>query len=256
MIEDASMHAAAIPPQQWRMCVICLGMILLIGSFLNMTADSQNQLLYGHDIRSVPSSHHSKFDPSKPSFIIHPGPSKTATTTMQHDLAALTDVLAQDKYVYLGRLRTDHSESVVEDVFTNSDCVQRLHEYQTARHQPLQNETISTHQTPDVGAVPCWDEFVHEVKEYQAKGYSIIMSSEIISNTYGLVFKQPELFDTLVQALQAVLADEWNVLVVIGYRRYAEWAVSTVKQNTAVAVPFPISVPTPGTWAHVNRRGV
>ena len=173
----------------------------------------------------------------RPSLVIHIGPSKTGSTTIQKDCANLTDPLALDNYVYLG------SKSKQE----------RMSKF----HTKLLKK-------PPEG--PSWKEWwnttgvVKELEERFQRNQSIIMSDEAYSFTN--LFAQhdtPEFFEAFSE-----LTKNWNVLVVGVYRRYAEWALSAIKQGHAMSCldkrrkkacnwPHLGGIPCGNNWRPVNN---
>uniref|UniRef100_A0A6S8K054 Sulfotransferase domain-containing protein n=1 Tax=Amphora coffeiformis TaxID=265554 RepID=A0A6S8K054_9STRA len=211
---------------------------------------------------SVPNEEEQKKSPPPPPyFIIHVGPSKTATTTVQKDMGKLlVDALEADDYVYLSRYRTRHYDSVVQSTMRYSDDANECHgkdvltteqnhenedgnggeqdddeENQTDQdHERQLQSDIDPNDTSFVvqDAVPCWNTFIAEMKEWSNKGKSVIFSEETVSNKSGTPFRRPEFFRRFIVALRDELesGDYFRFRVVVGYRRYAEWSVSAVKQ--------------------------
>jgi len=153
-------------------------------------------------------------------FIIHVGPSKTATTTLQHDCRDMKEILEQDHYVYLGKYGRATRHSALEQTMMDRTCLQALHEARNSN-----NPKVSYSQ------VPCWQPVLKEVDSYYQQGKSIILSSEHYTNTESPYYDDGgKYFDALTDALHQMLDSHWKVLVVVGYRRYMEWVPSALKQ--------------------------
>jgi hypothetical protein len=175
----------------------------------------------GNDVDNTPRRQRQE----KPSLIIHVGPHKTGTTTIQTDAAEyFTAALAKDKYVYLGKASERRESRTIDNSIQNTlrsfGCVHRVLVAQGANQ--MQNST----------KIPvCWKTLLKELEHYRQRNISIILSDEDLSHdslfTRG-VYSIPGYFDILSRALIG-----WNVTIVIGYRRYAEWAMSSLKQLQA-----------------------
>lgn len=147
-------------------------------------------------------------------FILHVGPPKTATTTLQEEMGTLASLqtLAQDGYLYIGRdsRYTDKKEEYGMKIYRklmDSACHVQVH---SARQK-----NAST--TPD-----CWQDFVNELEKIQ--GMNIIASDE----TFGFI-------DSKVywdwQAIRETLSLKFNFKAVVSYRRFYTWLVSVYSQQ-------------------------
>ena len=221
---------------------------LLIGAvvgvhFLARRRSEEDQHRSSSSLSTIDQATDLSEQPVRPSFIIHVGPSKTATTTLQHDCRDMADVLRLDNYVYLGkgrnvkRGRRPRRHSVLDKTLMDRRCLQALAEE-------------SQKQLKDYSSVPCWKPFMEEVENYYRSGHSIILSSEHYSSTESPFYDEHgKYFDALAEALHQLLQDrdKWNVLVVVGYRRYMEWVASALKQlHSAALAPR-------RTWGRHNR---
>lgn len=135
---------------------------------------------------------------------------------MQNDLRQVDTVLAADNYVYLGRPKgTAQQSSRLQSTLFNRKCLEPMYQARKSNRSVLE--------------VPCWNYVVREIHDLWKTNTSIVLSSELMSNM-GSPLWEEHLFRTLVKALRRVLADEWNAFVVVGFRRYAEWSLSSLKQ--------------------------
>lgn len=196
---------------------------------------------------------------SLPYLIIHIGPSKTATTTLQKDSVRASRSLALDGYVYLGRYAPQslRGPAQIANLFRNDFCITQLKEL----HQLLlsSNATLSEgfahtntstinvssnlfavtqsllpENASDIGEilsrVPCWQERVGWIRQqYAANNTNIIISDEAYSyeRMWDVLCSDPWFLPTIKAALEV----DWNIIVVPTYRRYAEWLVSGSKET-------------------------
>jgi len=149
------------------------------------------------------------WDDSKPYLIMHIGPSKTGTKTIQKDSVRFTDVLALDGYIYggIGAIRGHRKPTV--HIFDIDDCL-----YETAHLlRSTNNKTMAVR-------VPCWRSRMSGMKEFYPKNF--VLSEEM----YSYKIKSKKDYDALKIAFK-----DWNLLFVATYRRYAEWLLSTLKEK-------------------------
>lgn len=145
----------------------------------------------------------------KPVLVLHIGPHKTATTTIQCELTYFRSELAQNKnapLIYLGRTGVCNNES--------SESFEYILDSQ-ALGKCLDNE------------VPCnvqkeWKDSIELLGKLANKKYNVIVSDEIFSR---ILPKKESL-----QLLHSTLSQLFQVKVVIGYRRYFEWRVSSYSE--------------------------
>jgi hypothetical protein len=138
---------------------------------------------------------------------------------MQADLGKLQleSVLEQDDYVYLGLVRRRHRKSMIQKAFSNSTCLKAMQ----VAHKRTNTTTFAN--------VPCWQTVAQEIKEWRKQNKSILLSSELVSNIECPLWNL-ELFHIFLTALKEALGDDWNTYVVVTYRRYGEWVLSSAKQ--------------------------
>jgi hypothetical protein len=159
----------------------------------------------------------------KPYFVIHVGPPKTATTTLQEELHRWNSVLRQqDNYTYAGKVLQRGKRRQKQSAIWKGlqlQCQEQV--YQSRVSIILSNK--NTTNTPI-----CWKNFVQELQ--RLRGQSIVVSDEVYSFKWGN-FGQDSLSPWDWVSLQEALAKEWNIKLVIAYRRLYEWLPS-VKQQT------------------------
>lgn len=149
---------------------------------------------------------------SKPYFVVHVGPPKSATTTLQRELSTWQKVLRIDGYSYAGLftgLPIESRGAPIWHILRNSSCQSSLYQ---AR---IQNKTASS--------VPCWETFLQELDKYE--GQSIVVSNEIFSFNFH-AFKDIGWAAFDWTSLERALQDRWHLVVVVGYRRLTEWIPS------------------------------
>jgi len=145
----------------------------------------------------------------KPQFIIHVGPPKTGTTSIQCGLAHMSEVLATlDNYYYIG-----------------TQCHKRDKEHNIEKktgYKPLN---------------PIYDMFIHlemahplpfsvqeSLDHHYRQNHNIILSVEKFSamrDTQGALENMRKVFDP----------EKWDVRIIIAYRRYFEWFPSQYNQE-------------------------
>jgi hypothetical protein len=177
--------------------------------------------------------------------ILHFGPRKTATTTIQYvlnhpDTKAL---LGQDSFVYLGRDQTTRTlygdtarKYVLYCILGGNNCSSNVsNEHDT----PFANGTASKHRpnTNDKSKTMHlkWSRFVQKVQQARHNGQNVIVSDEAV----------PRAIQGRTQYMQQYLnafAGFGTVRVVFGYRRLFDWIVSEYneefKLDTKLVTPF------------------
>lgn len=173
-----------------------------------------------HD-RSSDNSSSFQFHPDKRSLVLHIGPSKTGTTSIQMESRDMPEALKRDNYIYVGRYAGVINRAV-RPLLSNDDCLYRVSDYL------LQEDEDSDNLERRGTDIPCWRDKLAKVNRVQ-NNTSIIWSDEAFS--YGNGISRNE---THLAALRVAFRD-WNFLVVPTYRRYAEWTVSVTKEMQSKA---------------------
>jgi hypothetical protein len=162
--------------------------------------------------------------------ILHVGPSKTATTTLQTDLTMAQDRgwLSKDRIVYEGRFYhpTVHPRSGV--LVLNRSESALLASARTLRSSPKDaNATCCTSFAAILDSI-----YHREIVSYnQAEAgfdeehcaLTVVMSDEYFGNAWQ--------DNGYYRALSDSLRDEWDVVIVAGYRRLYEWILSSKYQR-------------------------
>lgn len=129
----------------------------------------------------------------KPYFVLHVGPQKTGTSSLQHSFYTMTQsgMLERDNWHYTSMNHTfsDGQMNLTDRLYTI----------------PIKS--------PDF-----WEMFQTEVTKLRASHKNILLSKE----GYSVIFNNY----THYEELRNVLGDDWEVLIVVGYRPYYEWVIS------------------------------
>eukprot|EP00588_Corethron_pennatum_P006648 CAMPEP_0194297012 /NCGR_PEP_ID=MMETSP0169-20130528/57735_1 /TAXON_ID=218684 /ORGANISM="Corethron pennatum, Strain L29A3" /LENGTH=405 /DNA_ID=CAMNT_0039046681 /DNA_START=101 /DNA_END=1315 /DNA_ORIENTATION=- len=173
--------------------------------------------------------------PPLPSFVLHVGPLKTATTSLQCAFTSLRPELEADRYRYIGRFEDPcmppsaskaddqlrkREEKVFEDALLWGA---RCHKALGKLEPPPENSTESVGN--DLGPGPissygCWGNFVSVLEKYRSNGTSIIYSEENISTNMV-----KDRINFPYRHLRRALTG-WNVQVLVVHRRLFDWMPS------------------------------
>ena len=164
----------------------------------------------------------------KPSFIIHVGPPKTATTYLQTELKSWEDTLqTKDNLVYGGKYISKEARNGE----TLGPFVRFL------RDEKCQKQARGANNLPQ-----CWYQFLQRLIQYNINQQSIMVSDEVFS--FPIKFRIQ--WDLLYKALSE---SGWNLIVIVAYRRYSDWLVSQ-KQQLNRWTPFK---PALNSWPGVRK---
>ena len=144
----------------------------------------------------------------KPHLIFHVGPPKTGTTSLQFDLTHMQDVLAVDNYTYAGRQYQPYYNDkgrLVVDRTMPSLLMEAREMFQSCTLVPRSR---------------CCAKFRRRLDDYQRRQQNVILSDESLNTNH--FWQSPEDYQAMKKALQ----DDWNIVVVVGYRRFYEWIMS------------------------------
>jgi hypothetical protein len=158
----------------------------------------------------------------KPQLVIHVGPPKTATTTIQRTLSMRQweKVLALDNYTYTGAYykqgdaRPYKEPLPVHLKLINRTCHRAM---RAVRENVLQWDQTATLRNA-LGDLPCVQQMIEAVEPFQRKRQSLIISDETIQVSFDF------------ESIHALLRDDWDVSIVVGYRRYVHWLPSAKQQ--------------------------
>lgn len=156
-------------------------------------------------------------DNGKPWMIIHLGPCKTATTTIETELTRYQDNLLKDNYIYLGKFYPASSSNKRHPILT----AMRSTTCHVQRRRAEGHNRIREH-TPK-----CWREMTDQIMKY--KGKNLLMSDEEFGFQYANFTEGRTPIDWI--SLQQDFGEHWNIMAVVGYRRLFEWIPSARQQN-------------------------
>ena len=175
--------------------------------------------------------------PDKPYIILHLGPAKTGTSTLQNEMSVWKDrVYELDNVLYggayyvpgkhMGRLEVQ-GNFMDADFKCNGAMAKARVEWGKLSFQ--RKRTLKEHLQ---NSVPCFNDILSGLQPYHANGTSLIFSNELLSmesawrRIPGYNHKVP--FDWL--SLTEALGDEWNFILLIGHRPYLDWLPSAKAQ--------------------------
>ena len=155
--------------------------------------------------------------------VLHVGPSKTATTSLQTDLTALQEALHADGYAYAGRYYTPKIDA-------DSGGTIRLGRSQSSL---LETAHAMLKQCPhqDDQRWRCCKTFAQELDAYvQQQGVPHVILSE---EPFGNQWRHPQDWVAIMEALRNTKtnSNQWHVTVVVGYRHFYAWLPSARFQH-------------------------
>jgi hypothetical protein len=175
---------------------------------LQEETDEDNKKRVG---QSNPNPNATTTNTNKPYFILHVGPPKTATTTLQCGLEELSEELAQkDSYYYVGKLCPGSSRKKDTNPSTNT-TLNGHHLMMTL----LQGKNTSRG----------YKDLQSKMEWHLRQGNNMILSLEAMSSHLKDRTKVWRVFLPLFQG--------WRVRIVVGYRHYFDWIPSMYFQNHA-----------------------
>lgn len=155
-------------------------------------------------------------------FILHVGPPKTATTTLQLALKSFANILQErDNVLYFSPGNV--SVPLVERLHS-SNChvklkqVREEHEAKNSSQAQLRNALAS---------VKCWKPFLDSIQSFR-QNYTDTVSFMYSAEGFGIAWARPTDWISLRETLASLNIE---LVVVITYRRYYEWLLSS-KQHT------------------------
>ena len=183
-------------------------------SFANEMHDTSNKQRPTAEFPLQTNDGHNK----KPVFVIHAGPHKTATTSLQTSLSQWGDILINDNYIFLGkRLPNEYrKQSAIYKALFSDSCTDAAPKY----YQAVDNNHTSA--VPP----PCWNNLLTELDHF--KDRNLILSEERFGLEW-LADDGPNPYSSL-RNLARALDGHWDIVVVVGYRRLFEWIPSAKRE--------------------------
>jgi hypothetical protein len=158
---------------------------------------------------------------NKPYLVIHVGPPKTGTTTLQDALFRMNEegILAKDDYSYV----KTSSEKMVSYKVMSLSCHMQLLKQRKAHND---DDSLSD----SLRKVECWKETLEGLDPYLKSKTNLIFSAEPWS--FQRMWMSTEEGYAMVDwtSLYLTLSHDWNLLLVFSYRRYPEWIFSAKQQ--------------------------
>ena len=181
----------------------------------------------------------SKISPTsgkKTNLVIHVGPPKAATTSMQADLTYLQELeeqsdIKKSNYIYCGSFM--HQDDFQKgrrpllppcNKLPNRDCWSRI---SRVYHR---NSTTPNNFRQALDAIPCWREMSTFFDNYWQQGMSLIIHGEPLSMNWVNYGGDVGKASINWKLLNYLLQDRWNILVVANYRRLVDWIPSSKQQ--------------------------
>jgi hypothetical protein len=155
-----------------------------------------------------------------PSLVIHVGPHHTQAEELQSELTALRSELDSDKYFLL--LGNTTLGSQLTDIACHRELTLARRKYGVKRKKGAIKSKVTLKEYLST-QVPCWKRVLEALDEHRTKGHSLVISDESISSRWYHSFDGLDLTPMDWIAMEETLSDQWNVDIVVGYRRYAEW---------------------------------
>lgn len=156
-------------------------------------------------------------DLMKPSLILHVGPIKTGVEALARDeLSQLKAELDIDDYVLLPQMAGLHETCQRELSLLREDFIMKR---KKKKKQSKKLEEIITE-------FPCWKEVLDTLAPYNTTRTSVIVSDELLSHQLISYVESigPAVMDWIT--IRDTLMRDWNVIVVVSYRRFFEWLPS------------------------------
>lgn len=165
---------------------------------------------------------------NKPFFVMHIGPLKTGTTTLQCSLQSLSRNLEMDGIVIA------ETESCRPDIDTTTF---KNYTWTKGGEATYDNVVLGKAFAPNClgqwddesasGMPDCWmNSYVKFAREHALQNHSVVLSNEILSQTMS---QFPRTFvDDLVDSLDA----HFQIVIVVTYRPWFEWVASLQDQMT------------------------
>jgi hypothetical protein len=180
----------------------------------------------------------------KPWLVLHVGPQKTMSSAMQCTLHFLQSTLArEDSYQFLGKVDMRACGifatkiGPLEAPLQVGDCVQAI--LNVSSSSSSSSLSASTFSSPSSSSsllrrlrnqVPCWKEFDTLLNEYASNHTNLILSDEKLSELHLHRWNPTTTRDLWSIVLQR-LRPQWNIRIIVVYRRYYPWLASLKNQG-------------------------
>lgn len=168
--------------------------------------------------------------------ILHIGPPKTGSTTLQKDLGKLSKTLLADGYIYIGKRRSKEFEKkwTIQNKLLKVSCHSELERFRVLEQQKQQKTSTSTSSTHllNYTKIRCWQGILDEMEHLreQFPNTHLVLSDEGFSQAPMLESyeKRPAFMEALMQLVNRF---EMDLTVVASYRHYEEQLFSAHKMQ-------------------------
>lgn len=164
--------------------------------------------------------------PGRPAFVLHIGPSKTATSTLQGDCRNFMDsgVLARDGFLYIGR-----SSGIYRRTDPRLRWMSLSGLFGPSCIEPYRNGSRGGGLLANSSCSGPYETLVDSYNMNQ----SVVFSDEMWS--YNTHFNEYHLYNESSSEYLPYLREEifknWNFHIMVGYRRKYDWLVSAMKEG-------------------------
>ena len=149
-------------------------------------------------------------------FIMHVGPQKTATTTIQCGLRNMEDYLLREKHVAVMETENCHPRP---NATTGGGAATYDNILGGATFMP---NCLKYWSADNSGMPSCWEESYGKwMHEQQLQNNSVVMSQEMMVDTMKDPHRTKRVFSDMVESLPG-----FQIVVIATYRRYYDWIVS------------------------------
>jgi hypothetical protein len=181
----------------------------------------QEQQLQPENLQGSTREIHRLHKEGNPSLIFHVGPAHTFASELQAELTRLSSDLAADNYT----LAFNSSFLTDFECHKQLNIARKNYDVMKKKKGKAGGRTLKQYISKEV---QCWSEALKVLESHRAKGESIIVSDESLSNRWYR-FEGISLAPVDWIALQETVGALWNIEIVVGYRRYDEWLPEAVR---------------------------
>jgi hypothetical protein len=184
------------------------------------------------------------YNAMNPTMILIVGPIETGISQLDAQLRATHEDLFRDNYVVADN---QTSQALHTTCQLELNQVRMQYDMKTKKRGKLSEK---------LAAVPCWRSFLEKLKVLEASSSSFIISDEWMSQQladyHGI---GPAVLDWL--SLRETIPN-WNVQVVVGYRRFYEWILAAKAAEEKIHLQQHTSLPPKlARWpGHTRERGM
>ena len=179
---------------------------------------------------------------NKPTIFLHYGPAKTGTSTLQSEMTAWKDRLLQlDNVLYVGAYYSPNNnfagrlplhKQLLDPQLT---CSKQMGAVRLAWEQEEEEVSSKNNNKKETLAsrlrrlVPCLVDAMDTLAAFHANHTSLLFSNEVKSTAQSWGLLLPGYNHAVSQdwkSWHALLADDWNFVLILGHRPYLDWVSS------------------------------